>query len=546
MKNERLINRNNKFFTRVKKITLALALSFSAASSYAYTNGTILQYFDWDSNGDGQHWVRVKNSAQSWADKGVTAFWLPPAYKGGAGSNDVGYGVYDIFDLGEFQNRWEPAGTVRTRWGTKDQYIQAIDAAHNANIQVYGDIVLNHMTSADDVDTTTMVRVDKENRNIEYWADFSAEVYTKFTFPNRMQANGTLKYNNFKWNWYHFDGVDWTKTYGNDGCNDCRIYKFRGTGKGWDPQVSSEKGNYDYLMGADVDFQHPDVRSHLKIWGVWYTNIAKLDGFRIDATKHIMSSYFNEWLYHVRQATGKPNAFALSEYWEYDITKLNNYVNSVNSNANDKMSAFDVPLHGRFHTASNQGSSNPYNMQYLLADTLVAHQPARAVTFVDNHDTLEGRALVSKVQDWFKPLAYATILLRQDGYPTVFLGDHEGVPGKVASHGWIIDQMLKARKNHAYGRQNDYFDNSDIVGWTREGDGEHWYGLAVLINDNRSAGGGKWMYVGNSHANQCFSDVTNAVTSQVCANSSAWAYFTVPAGKATVWVRTGKFGRNTN
>lgn len=528
------------FASNVRKLALAVTLTLSASASFAGTNGTILQYFDWDSNGDGQHWVRVKDASPTWATKGITAYWLPPAYKGAAGANDVGYGVYDLFDLGEFNQK----GSVRTRWGTKDQYIQAIDAAHLAGIQVYADIVLNHKMGADATEWVTGVRVDKNNRNNEYGGDLSLQVWTDFNFAGRKQANGVLNYNTFQWKWYHFDGVDYAQNLGADGCNNCRIYKFRGAGKGWDPEVSTEYGNYDYLMGADLDFQHPDVRSHLKDWGVWYANIAKLDGFRIDAVKHISASYFNEWLYHVRQATGKTNAFAVGEYWAPDINTLNNYVNTVNGNANDKMSVFDVPLHYKFKAAAD--ANGFFDMSTLFSNTLVSWQPTKAVTFVDNHDTLPTRGLASPVADWFKPLAYASILLRQDGYPAVFLGDYEGVAGKVASHGWIIDQMLKGRKFHAYGKQNDYFDNADIVGWTREGDAEHWYGLAVLLNDNKTSGGGKWMFVGNAHANQCFSDVTNAVTTQVCANSSGWGYFTVPAGKVTVWVRAGKFGRNTN
>ncbi|PWF48636.1 alpha-amylase [Massilia glaciei] len=521
------------------RILLAAALVLSATSAMAQTNGTMLQYFDWDSNGDGQHWNRVKNSSASWATKGITAFWLPPAYKGGAGASDVGYGVYDIWDLGEFNQK----GSVRTRWGTKAEYIAAIDAAHAAGIQVYGDIVLNHKTSADLTEWTTGVRVDQNNRNTEYGGDVSLQTWTKFTFPGRLQADGTLKYNNFKWNWYHFDGVDYAQNLGADGCTNCRIYKFRGTGKAWDTGVSTEKGNYDYLMGADLDFAHPDVRSHLKTWGVWYTNTAKLDGFRIDATKHISASFFNEWLYHVRQSTGKTGAFAVSEYWSSDINELNNYVNSVNGTSNDKMSAFDVPLHARFQQAAD--ANGGFDMGSLFNNTLVAAQPTRAATFVDNHDTLEGRALYSKVQDWFKPLAYASILLRQGGYPTVFLGDYEGVPGKVANHSWVIDKMLTGRKFHVYGVQNNYFDNSNVVGWTHEGNAAHWYGMAVLLNDNRSSAGSKWMKVGSGHANQCFNDVTGATTATVCADANGWGNFQVPAGKVTVWVRTGKFGRNS-
>lgn len=525
---------------KIQQFIVGATLALAAGSATAQTNGTMLQYFDWDSNGDGQHWNRVKNNSAAWAARGVTAYWLPPAYKGSGGVNDVGYAVYDLFDLGEFNQK----GAVRTRWGTKAEYIAAIDAAHANGIQVYADVVLNHKLGAETTEWVTGVRVDQNNRNVEYGGDVSLQTWTSFNFPGRLQGDGTLKYNNFRWTSYHFDGTDYAQNLGADGCTNCRIYKFRGTGKGWDPEVGTEYGNYDYLMGADVDFQHPDVRQHLKDWGVWYTNTAKLDGFRIDAAKHISASYFPEWLIHVRNATSKPNAFAVSEYWDSDINRLNSYVNTVNSNANAKLSAFDVPLHAKFQAAGNGWGS--FDMGSLLTNTLASWQPTRAVTFVDNHDTLDGRGLSSKVQDWFKPMAYATILLREAGYPTVFLGDYEGVPGKVANHAWMLDQLMKARKFHAYGKQNDYFDHADVVGWTREGNAQHWYGVAVLMNDNQNTAGSKWMFVGTAHANQCFTDVTNAVTSQVCANASGWANFQAPPAKVTVWVRAGKLGVNTN
>lgn len=38
--------------------------------------------------------------------------------------NDVGYGAYDLYDLGEFNQK----GTVRTKYGTKAQLKSAIDA----------------------------------------------------------------------------------------------------------------------------------------------------------------------------------------------------------------------------------------------------------------------------------------------------------------------------------------------------------------------------------------------------------------------------------
>ena len=55
------------------------------------------------------------------AAAGVTALWLPPAAKAQDGPNDVGYGVYD---LGEFDQK----GPVRTKYGTKAEYLAAIAA----------------------------------------------------------------------------------------------------------------------------------------------------------------------------------------------------------------------------------------------------------------------------------------------------------------------------------------------------------------------------------------------------------------------------------
>ena len=77
------------------------------------------------------------------------------------------------------------------------------------------------------------------------------------------------------------------------------------------------------------------------------------------------------------------------------------------------MCLFDVPLHYHFFDASNSGDG--YDMRQLLSNTLTAHDPTRSVTFVDNHDTQPGQSLESLVQPWFKPLAYAFILLRADG-----------------------------------------------------------------------------------------------------------------------------------
>ena len=86
-------------------------------------NQTLMQYFEWYLPADGNHWTRLAEDAQHLADLGIRKVWMPPAFKA-TSNNDVGYGVYDLFDLGEFDQK----GTVRTKYGFKDDYLQAIQA----------------------------------------------------------------------------------------------------------------------------------------------------------------------------------------------------------------------------------------------------------------------------------------------------------------------------------------------------------------------------------------------------------------------------------
>ena len=59
-------------------------------------------------------------------------------------------------------------------------------------------------------------------------------------------------------------------------------------------------------------------------------------------------------------------------------------------------------------------------------NTLLQARPTHAVTVVDNHDTQPLQALEAPVMSWFKGIAYALILLRDEGYPCVFYPDLYG------------------------------------------------------------------------------------------------------------------------
>ena len=164
------------------------------------TNGTMMQYFHWYINKGDELWQKVAEDAEHLASLGINAVWLPPAFKGKDGENANGYDVYDIFDLGEFDQK----GSVRTRYGTKEQYIAAVDALHKHGVQVYGDVVLNHKAGADETERIKVIRVDPDDRTKFIGEPFDIDGYTKFTFQGRNK-----KYSEFIWNYTCFSGIDY-------------------------------------------------------------------------------------------------------------------------------------------------------------------------------------------------------------------------------------------------------------------------------------------------------------------------------------------------
>ena len=476
-------------------------------------NETMMQYFEWYLPNDASLWKKVKQDAQKLGELGITSLWLPPAYKSSDGINGVGYAVYDLYDLGEFDQK----GSVPTKYGTKDEYLEAIETLHKNNIKVFADTVLNHKFGADELEQVIAVEENPTNRNNTISPAKLISAWTKYTFPGRGD-----KYSSFKWDWTHFHGVDW------DEKNDKKsVYKFYG--KHWDKQVDAENGNYDYLMGADIDLNNLDVVTELTNWGKWYLDFTNVDGFRLDAVKHIRADFYKMWLENLREYSQK-NLFAVGEYWSRDINILTNYLNDVNS----EMSLFDVPLHYNFLDAANNGGN--YDMRNILNGTLVQANPTKAITFVDNHDTQPGQSLESWIPDWFKPLAYSIILLRNQGTPCIFYGDYYGIPhNNIVSKSDFLNLALYIRKKYSYGNLKDYFDNFNIIGWTLDGDEEHKNsGLAVLLSDG--PGGNKVMNVGTKFAGTTFYDCTGNVKDKIKIDENGNGDFRVNGGSVSIWI----------
>lgn len=480
-------------------------------------NSVIMQFFEWYLPADSQHWTRLSQSAHHLSSLGINMVWMPPAFKG-TNVHDVGYGVYDLYDLGEFDQH----GTIPTKYGTKEQYLHAIQSLKAVGIKPIADIVLNHKANGDQKETFTVTEMNPNNRQEPISEPFEIDGWTHFSFPGRHKV-----YSNFEWHWYHFTGTDYNARQNKTG-----IYMIMGDNKGWahDTVVDNENGNYDYLMFTDLDFKHPEVRSHLEEWVRWFIKETGVEGFRLDAVKHIDSVFMTNFIRLVRSEFGS-DFYVFGEYWQADLSKKEHYLENIES----EFDLIDVGLHMNFFQASLQEAD--YDLRTLFDNCLITHHPLEAVTFVDNHDTQRGQALESTVQDWFKPLAYAIILLRESGLPCIFYGDYFGIhhPKFFQDHfKETLDFLLSLRQTHAWGSEVLYLEKFNCIGWVRLGNNEHPNPLAVILSNHENEN--IRMKVGKDFAGKIFYDATGNCDNLVTIDENGYGDFLVMGRSFSTWI----------
>jgi len=474
-------------------------------------NPVILQTFYWEMNSnkyaenfpeEKDLWNLIDKRADSIAEAGFDYLWFPPANKGAGGIEDVGYGTYDLWDLGEFKQK----GSIRTKYGTKEQLERAVENLHSKGLKLIYDAVLNHRLGADDKETVTL----KDGSQ--------ADVWTKFDFPGREN-----KYSNLKLNWTHFDGVDWNE-------RTRRAGEFLFQCKEWDDSYED-----DYLMGADIDYDNQEIKAEVINWGKWIINQMDFDGFRLDASTHIDNEMIHDFIEEVTADTEKDLIF-IGEAWVNSPKSLMDYLNIVD---NKKLCAFDFPLRQSF-VEMMKGN---LDMRWYGGRGLVNQKDYknRAVTFVENHDTDHESTNKYGIETivYRKMQAYTYILMRRDGIPTVFWKDYYNYGLKDK-----IDKLISARKKFAYGDAFESETNDQkTYSYIRTGDEKHpGSGLVMMITQREN----KELVektINTGKANTCYYDFTANVKEKVKTDSEGNGNFKVrgTAGEGySVWVQLEK------
>ncbi|KAI1266390.1 glycoside hydrolase family 13 protein [Xylariaceae sp. FL1019] len=488
-------------------------------------NMTMMQGFEWYVPADQKHWKRLSKHIPQLKTWGIDNVWIPPACKGSSTQGN-GYDIYDLYDLGEFDQK----GSVETKWGSFDELLQLCDEAKKNGVGLYFDAVLNHRFAADRTEKCQAIEVDPEDRDKNVSDQYEIDAWVGYDFPGRGD-----KYSKQKYHWYHFSGVDY-----NARNQQTAIYKIMGDkSKGWaeDGDVDGEKGNYDFLMGSDLDYSHPEVEADVLAWGRWLAKTVPLKGIRFDAIKHYSEDFLRKFINTLDDTFGE-GWFFVGEFWKDSLEDMQDYLDRMGR----KFSLFDAPLVYNFSEISQTADAD---LRKVFDDTLVARAPVNAVTLVMNHDTQPYQALEAPIADWFKPLAYSLILLRNSGYPCVFYGDLYGMkcenPIAPMNGGSVLPKLMLARKLYAYGKQADYFDFATCLGWVRYGTWDRPFGCATVISNAGS--GEKRMHVGEMHAGEVWTDVLGWSDREVTIGDDGFGLFVCGQTSVSVFVNRDASGR---
>jgi hypothetical protein len=93
-----------------------------------------MQAFEWYVPDDHKHWARLTSAIPNLKATGIDNIWVPPGCKASSPSGN-GYDIYDLYDLGEFDQK----GGVGTKWGTKDELLKLVNKANEVGVGIYWD-----------------------------------------------------------------------------------------------------------------------------------------------------------------------------------------------------------------------------------------------------------------------------------------------------------------------------------------------------------------------------------------------------------------------
>lgn len=331
----------------------------------------------YDSDGDGIGDLNGVTAKLDYLEElGIGGIWLMPI------NSSPSYHGYDTTDYYE----------VNPEYGTMDDLTALLDEAHKRDIKVIMDLVVNHSSSE------------------HPWFKDAAN-------------NPESPYRS----WYHFVTND-EQTTGS--------VSAAGSGNPWHSYGNSKYLGIFWGGMPDFNFDEPKVREELIAIGQFWLEKG-LDGFRLDAAKHIYGDFNStvhkpevqaanqEWWQEFRSGMDEvnPDAFLIGEVWD-SMAVIGPYFDQALD------SAFNFDLADRLLGAVS-GETDP-DLGYSLGRTHEFYAQSSDGVFVDapflsNHD--QNRIMTVLGNNVNHAKMAASLLLTLPGTPFLYYGEEIGMQG---------------------------------------------------------------------------------------------------------------------
>ena len=250
-------------------------------------------------------------------------------------------------------------------FGSESELRSLIKTFKNNGIGTIADVVINH------------------RKNVSTWFDFPVEIYKGVTYE--MKSTDICA---------NDDGGKTKKEADKQGV---KLSSNNDTGTDWDGM-------------RDLDHSSQNVQTIVKAYLDMLLNDFGYAGFRYDMVKGYSGKFTG-----IYNTATKPS-YSVGEYWEGDVSKVKNWLESTKVNEEITSAAFDFPIRYVVRDAIN-GKWSDVKTDGLANDNSYKQY---AITFVENHDT-EYRS-AGEQQDPIRKdtLAANAYILASCGTPCVF------------------------------------------------------------------------------------------------------------------------------
>ncbi|MEW6405575.1 MAG: alpha-amylase family glycosyl hydrolase [Chloroflexota bacterium] len=317
----------------------------------------VRSFYDTDGNGIGD-FNGITQKLDYLQELGVNAIWLMPIHP------SPSYHGYDVLNY----------YAVNTEYGTMDDFKNLLREAHNRDMRIIIDLILNHTSSQHPWFVDANRSPDSAYRDYYVWSDARQGNYW---------SEGQ--------NGYYFSFF----------C-DCM---------------------------PDLNYRNPEVTAQMeKVIRFWLEDIG-VDGFRVDAAKHLIeedgkvenTAATHEWYkgFYTFYKSQNPQAYTVGEAYGGGAFVAGTYQEQFDH-------IFNFEFASGFMSSAQAGTNSPVNsaIKFALADK----PDFDFATFLTNHDQNRVMSVLDGNVDQAK--VAASLLLTSPGTPFIYYGEEIGMQGE--------------------------------------------------------------------------------------------------------------------